>query len=293
MTVPHDSRAPYRNQRWVECINAAGETIPAFSVAEVMSASNVNDQTILHLRKPTKSDLQNIVITGHLPMEDGKYGFCTNDLATYARYDSTCGTPEPGDEWGPAKASFKLRKGHTGFFILGDPLTDDDLSDGQAVVRVQRGAWFPKFATATLSAQLCGGSTAPNLSDEKPWTPQCDTVNMTNVSNPWSHRGKNGDDVLLMQNLCDAEPSVGACDTDARPFDVVAVIGREACVAVEIKNVDDACLAYATLKMRAEHCLDDEPDTMCKIIDLVDCSESAGTCTLTYSYAVTCCGQVG
>lgn len=138
MTVlPQDTRAPHRNQRWVECTGAT----TAYAVMHVADASREETvRTILELESPTEDDQTNgIFVVG--PNAD----ICTNDYPTYALYDST-NTPAAGEEWGVESGSLLLHKNRLGFIILGD-------ADGTKV-RVMR-----TCPTAGL-VELCAQATA-------------------------------------------------------------------------------------------------------------------------------------
>lgn len=126
MVVPHDNRSPHRNQRWVECLNSSGETIPPFGVCEVIEASkpDATGRTMIHLRKPYRDGLSNVMINGHLPIANGDTGYCTDDFPAYALYDDG-GSPSSGHMWGTIKDSFRIGQGRQGFFILGDASASD------------------------------------------------------------------------------------------------------------------------------------------------------------------------
>jgi hypothetical protein len=141
VTVPHDERAPHRNQRFVECDN----TLDPYSVASVEDADSQEIfRTRLLLAVPSEDDqIDGLVVVG--PHKN----ICTNDYPTYARYNSGDGNPQPGEEWGVASGGGVLRSGHIGFIILGDP------SGG--LVRVARSGGAARFflgkvVTSTIAA---------------------------------------------------------------------------------------------------------------------------------------------
>lgn len=136
--LPQDGRAPYRNQRWLECTGAT----EAYAVMHVSDASRSGTRTILELETPTEDgQIDGIVVTG----VNAK--ICTADFPAYAQYDSADGTPAAGETWGPMSGSLKLHKGQAGFVILGD-------YDGTKV-RVMRAA-----APTTL-VELCLATAHP------------------------------------------------------------------------------------------------------------------------------------
>lgn len=132
MTVPHDERAPHRQQRWIECKNVGGTTLQPYAVAEVVESTRPDTgRTVLNVRQATCDGPENTVVLGHMQILAGEYGYCTNDFPAYALYD-TSDTPTPGEVWGVASGTQVLAKGIDGYLIVGDA----DATKG--IVRVRR-----------------------------------------------------------------------------------------------------------------------------------------------------------
>ena len=127
MTLPLDTRSPFRSQRWIECKNIGATTLTAFSVAEIVEASRPEQastqtpeggRTVLHVRAVTADSRHNTAIIGPLAIAQNKFGTCTLDFPAYVQVQT--GTPANGETWGPKNGDLGISSGQSGFTILGD-----------------------------------------------------------------------------------------------------------------------------------------------------------------------------
>ena len=104
--------------RWLDCLNESGEDIPPWSI---MRVTGCDSERILTVDKPNADGLgvHNFVSSGPQTIISGDYGFCTRSFPVQAAYDSSSGTPALGEIWGPANASWLLKKGMHGFWVIG------------------------------------------------------------------------------------------------------------------------------------------------------------------------------
>lgn len=133
--IPHDTRAPNRQQRFVEVYNADSVAIPAHGVIEIVggTAYETDTRTVVQGRRPTMDGSPHVIINGLVPITPGRSAqVATNDYPAWALYDDA-DTPSHGQMWGPVKDSFALGRGRPGFMVI----NSHDLA-GRHVVRVTR-----------------------------------------------------------------------------------------------------------------------------------------------------------
>lgn len=130
MTIPQDSRAPHRQQRWIELVNAGNEVIPPFAALEIAPPGShrpeasggytpLDGRTVLYVRKPTHDNPCLSVING--PCEIPIYGYGkvgTMDDPMLAMVASA--SYETGIDVGIKAGSYQLHKGYCGYRIIGD-----------------------------------------------------------------------------------------------------------------------------------------------------------------------------
>lgn len=133
--IPHDTRAPNRQQRFVEVYNADSVAIPAHGVIEIVggTAYETDTRTVVQGRRPTIDGSPHVIINGLVPIAPGeKQQVATNDYPAWSLYDHA-DSPSPGQMWGAVKDSFALGLGRPGFMVIGK-----HDQDGRYVVRVTR-----------------------------------------------------------------------------------------------------------------------------------------------------------
>ncbi len=126
MTLPQDTRAPHRQQRWIELQNFGSTPIPPFGALEIVQSTRpeiggytpLDGRTVLQVRRSLKDNPCGTVINGPceiLPGLAGRVGTMDDPMLAlvYEEYD-------PGTVVGVKTGSFLLEKGYCGYLILGD-----------------------------------------------------------------------------------------------------------------------------------------------------------------------------
>lgn len=158
-----ETRAPQRRQQhWstgssgIGVYNSSGETVPAFGVMRIVSATTLGDEVVYEIGKQATEFQRWMLVNGEDELTNGSYGpgyFL--DLAGRALYDSADGTPAYGQVWGPYPSSWKLRRHMYGFRILGDANSTDThvrcLQEFVMGVAAKTDATLTKDSTATCS----------------------------------------------------------------------------------------------------------------------------------------------
>lgn len=114
-------RLPTETGGWAfECKNDADEPIPPFSVVEATGFEQPEPgRIVLKVKQSSGYGAQyKHYITGPTEIATGSYGLCSR-AAVRAAYDTSDGTPLPGENWGPVEDDWKLRKESGGFKVLG------------------------------------------------------------------------------------------------------------------------------------------------------------------------------
>ena len=141
-----DSRAPFRMQRFVECVNVGQTALSAYAVAEVTGATQPESgettsvamaRTVLQVQQPSADGIDNVVIIGPKEIPVDGHGICTNDYPTYALIDTGQGFAA-GDVGGVAEDSQSIGEGGD-FIILGDIGTG---TSAKARVMLARNKWY-------------------------------------------------------------------------------------------------------------------------------------------------------
>lgn len=137
-----DPRQARHDQRWIEAYNDGSYDIPPYGVCEYTDSlfpdkANKHTRQVLEVRRPSADNLTTVCVNGPGRIRKGGYGQVTLDYPTYALYTyslATDETPEVGDEWGTEAKKFTLKKGNTGFQIIGGVVNNG----ASAAVRVER-----------------------------------------------------------------------------------------------------------------------------------------------------------
>lgn len=104
---------------WFPAKNISGEEIPTYGLVRV---TGVTSDGQLEVQKPN-TDGQDVWIAGDGAFINGGFSAITRQ-AMYARYETADGTPANGETWGAGNGSFKLRKGNSGFTVIGNPVNE-------------------------------------------------------------------------------------------------------------------------------------------------------------------------
>jgi hypothetical protein len=104
--------------KWLPVENTTTDIIPSFAVAKV---TDVVDGIAQIEQCDTDDDPGVIVLAGAVVPSSDSTGRSegTYDPQVIVAYEESDGVPQPGEIWGPANGSWKLRSGRTGFQILG------------------------------------------------------------------------------------------------------------------------------------------------------------------------------
>lgn len=170
MSIPQDTRGPFRQQRWLKTENQDAADLSPNSAAEVTGATHIapgetaSGSTELNIEKPSgEIKLGCILGTGLQTSKSGYDSHGTMDFPAYLQYNANDGTPANGEIWGPVAGSTALSKGQPGFVCLGDA----DATRG--VARFNRD--FPKGVIRfQLTATLHLAGTAAALLLNEDWT---------------------------------------------------------------------------------------------------------------------------
>lgn len=116
---PHGKfRTPYQQLRFLQTLNNSSSlTIPAFGLVRVVSADAAG---VLTVDRPN-ADGMAVMVNSLQPVQPSNHGAATNQVPTYALYETGDGTPAVGETWGAGSGSYKLRKNKAGFTIVGGP----------------------------------------------------------------------------------------------------------------------------------------------------------------------------
>lgn len=129
MVLPQDTRAPHRQQRWIELENVGDTDIPAFGVVEIVESYRPerlnlvpgDGPTVVKVKRPTMDSLSHFYVNGPLEIPIGKRGpVGTNDFPCMVGYDRQSDTPATGQAWGTVKDSYLIGRGRQGVAIVGD-----------------------------------------------------------------------------------------------------------------------------------------------------------------------------
>lgn len=111
-------RTPYNQLRFLQALNNSSSlTIPAFGLVRVVSS---DASGVLTVDRPN-ADGMAVMINSLQPIQLSSHGAVTNQVPTYALYETGDGTPAVGETWGAGSGSYKLRKNKAGFTIVGGP----------------------------------------------------------------------------------------------------------------------------------------------------------------------------
>lgn len=114
----------FGQQAWFDFQNTDATLMPAFGVGIIADVKVVSadELTAFKIAQPSSYGSQyNAVINGPVDVPANSYGRCTRSGVVLALYDSSDGTPQFGDAWGPRSGTWKLKKNTGGFFCLGAP----------------------------------------------------------------------------------------------------------------------------------------------------------------------------
>lgn len=286
MSLPHDTRAPHRQQRWIDAVNVGSDDIPAYGVVEIVETIQDDTfRTVVQVKRPTGNGLRNVMLNGPkiiagLSGNDAGSGVVTNDYPAYALYSG--GTPEVGEIWGSTANSFALKPGASGFMIIGDA------SGG--IVRVVRQPAELMLAEAYLLAELCptdeGGSGTGsegqlvNVYGAR-LIPYCDDFTPDRVVNDYNHAGPAGSKVMMYRRFCpDGEEEWVIKEIELRPY-------------CSVSGVEDrtSCVVGWGLRTMSEYCDSWVPDDVCIIYEKIDCDTTLPACdtTLVWDPLYACC----
>lgn len=103
-------------EKWIECTNAAGETIPAYSVVALDTGSTTDGRLHMAAKKPSTTFYRAYGFTCSVDSSSpGKVGVILE--TGLVKYDS--GTPAYGEGWGVKPGQYTVSKGYPGFICLG------------------------------------------------------------------------------------------------------------------------------------------------------------------------------
>lgn len=121
------SQSPFRQQRWIECLNYETSRLDPYSVVEISEATRPESgtdetpqggRTVLTVKIATADSKPNTAVLGPLAVTESGYGICTMDFPAYVKVQA--GTPANGETWGVKSGETGIRKDYQNFLILGD-----------------------------------------------------------------------------------------------------------------------------------------------------------------------------
>jgi hypothetical protein len=104
--------------RWLSFRNDSGEEVPGFAVLRPTGVISVEGQAVLTIAKPDSDGGSFYFFNGPFPVKYGKFGSGTADFPCFAAYDDS-DAPQVGDVWGAKSGQWTLKKGNSGFKIVG------------------------------------------------------------------------------------------------------------------------------------------------------------------------------
>lgn len=264
MSVPHDERAPARNQRFVKCSQDGETALVPFGVYEITDATEDADfETQLWLDLATTDGQTRVAVCGP------SVHVATMDYPTYALYDTADGTPQTGEEWGVASGGEKLRLGKPGFTILGD-------ADGITVRVMKDGGRF--IAEAELDEDACGEADEIVSVVNAKILPECVDISITEVSNTFKHQGEAGSKVRLIARRCDEGVS----------WDILDIAKRKICVTHRLDD-RESCLVSEQVTIAGEWCPAGEPESACIVVEYIDCEDTLPACDTSVTFDPEAC----
>ncbi len=160
---------------WLRGYNAAGETIPAYSVVAIRAGSTIDNGYRAHLEKPSTTFCRDYGITVSQDLSAGKRGGYSVE-AGLVKYDT--GTPATGETWGPKPGQFTVSKNYPGFRCLG---VIDSTNKIMLAVREE-----PPFYLAKADAAISKGSSGTaSLYVGASGSETDSTINITNCRAKW------------------------------------------------------------------------------------------------------------
>jgi hypothetical protein len=108
---------------WYKCVPDSGSTpaAPAFGVVEIVDVVLEGDQPVIHYQRPSEDNLTKTAVLWGQAIPSGATagaeGLCTLE-PTFAAYN-TASAPAFDEDWGTEASSYLIKKGNTGFKILG------------------------------------------------------------------------------------------------------------------------------------------------------------------------------
>ena len=95
--------------------------IPPYAIARVDGAVEVtpDSESVIQVNQPDGGEGGHVII-GPNGVPNGGDRFASRGYGAFAQYDSDDGEPAVGESWGPTAESWKLKKGESGFDIIGD-----------------------------------------------------------------------------------------------------------------------------------------------------------------------------
>jgi len=276
MGLPGDTRAPHRDQRFIELYNAGSQEIPAFGVCEVVDSERPEaggtvtpggGRTILHVQRPSEDNVCNHVVNGSCPIPVGEYGRPgTKDSPMQALVDADydAGTPV-----GIEKDSFVLTEDKCGYVVDGDydatsgtqRVTRYDNCDNDLIVRALECSYPGQSASAQpqrWNSTSKDYEDDPNASTVTVYDPLCYRLALTDEKYP-AKRTHCGEDyrVVVPFGLVRRAKTYNPIECDASGSVIIQQKG-EGC-----EWADSACGMYAcNTSNRLIGCDADEEFTM-------------------------------
>jgi hypothetical protein len=116
-----DPKAAVGGGRWMPFKNTSDETIPAYAVVKFNGTQLINGAIVWKMVKPdAEATVGNVAFNG--PTEVAQFGFgaCTYDVPCRVLYsDGSDDDLAVGDDVGPEENEWHMKKGNSGFVVLG------------------------------------------------------------------------------------------------------------------------------------------------------------------------------
>jgi len=151
---PRRGPAGERDSKWFTYRNDSGEAIPAYACLQLTgNAFDDSGRVILTVAKPNADSIAGCPLNGHRSVAIGGFGRCT--FEPWRALYNAASTPAFGESWGSEANQWPIKKGNTGFQILGAHTTG---SGARVSVRPESAGSVEPIRFELTSALIAGGT---------------------------------------------------------------------------------------------------------------------------------------
>lgn len=149
-----------RQQRWVPVKYDESESVPPFGVVVSRSMDVSSGDPLIVVDQPAGGSLEALFLNGPAEIRPGESGAATRDFPAIARYKTTGGAPQIGEEWGPKAGQWELDSNGMGFTIVAAGSTPDANGFGLVLVIAEPGSAPCDFIRFQITDSDCRNATA-------------------------------------------------------------------------------------------------------------------------------------